>query len=146
MRRRSLRAHTPLPTHAHIRLVSARPPSILDSIDVSVVNRTSCSVSSARLSADGALALVPCDGQRRFRHSQYATYLLYNMNDKEVVPWTFSDRKLSLVHWPAKTSALFAFVLDADLYTYTIESKTIKRITDDGESEKSTVLNGINNW
>ncbi|ODV93904.1 hypothetical protein PACTADRAFT_51655 [Pachysolen tannophilus NRRL Y-2460] len=87
-------------------------------------------------SPDLNYALIITDKKRNWRHSFFANYFVYNVEEKSLKPLYEDDlnSKISLAQWSPLSNTI-SFVLKNNVYLYNVTSATANQITFDGNEE-----------
>ncbi|SCV99504.1 LAFE_0A04610g1_1 [Lachancea fermentati] len=91
-------------------------------------------------SPDLQKVIIRTNTTKNWRHSTFGSYFVFSTEKSE---YQMIGENISVVEW-SPNSIDIAYVLDNDLYLYSVEKqKTTKRITDDGSAQ---VFNGKPDW
>lgn len=87
------------------------------------------------------MILIACNSEQIYRHSFVADYFLYDLKSKKLTK--LFDYKIQEPTF-SPDGNMIAYAKDNDLFTYNLNSKEIKQITNDGQ--KNAIINGIADW
>ena len=95
------------------------------------------------ISADTKYILLASDEHKRWRHSFYATYTIYNVQTRSSYPMTTDTNKQPILAIWSSVGSSLAFVQDNDIYMRRSPESEIVRLTTDGSAD---IFHGVPDW